>query len=76
MMFHRSRPSRQRISVRTDDDPDRADVVGGAGGFVHGQEIEVGTAADGSLSRVGQARKGSFGRKEGLKDADGLGTSF
>jgi len=34
-----------------DDDSGRADVVGGAGGFVHAKEIEVGTGGDGASSR-------------------------
>ena len=34
-----------------DDDSGPADDVGGAGGFVHAKEIEVGTGGDGASSR-------------------------
>ena len=41
--------------VRADDDPGRSGVVGGAGGFVRGEEIEVGTGAGGSSRDIGQS---------------------
>ena len=53
--------------VRADDDPGRSGVVGGAGGFVHGEDIEVGTGAEGSSRDIGQAREGSIERYEGVK---------
>jgi hypothetical protein len=37
-------------SEGADDDSGRADVGGGAGSFVHGEEIEVGIGADGASS--------------------------
>ena len=53
-------------SARADDDSGRCGVVGGAGGFVRGEEIEVGTGAGGSSRDIGQAREGSIGRHEGV----------
>jgi len=38
-------------SGRADDDSGRSGVVGEVGGFVHAEEIEVGTGADGASSR-------------------------
>ena len=38
-------------SEGADDDSGRSGVVGEAGGFVHAEEIEVGTGADGASSR-------------------------
>ncbi len=54
---------RTLIRFRADDDPGRADVVGEAGDFVHGDEIEVSTGADGSSSGIGQT--GLSWREEG-----------
>jgi hypothetical protein len=41
---------RTMIAEGADDDSGRADVGGGAGSFVHGEEIEVGIGADGASS--------------------------
>jgi hypothetical protein len=43
--------------VRADDHLGRSGVVGGAGGFVRGEEIEEGTGAGGSSRGIGQARE-------------------
>ena len=51
--------------VRADDDLSRSGVVGGAGGFVHGEEIEVGTGAGGSSNHVEQGRGASLRRQAG-----------
>jgi hypothetical protein len=48
-------------SGRADDDLDRSSVVGEAGDFVYGEEMEVGTDVGGSSSGIGQAREGSLG---------------
>jgi len=50
--------------VRAGDDPGRSGVVGGAGGFFRGEEIEGGTGAGGSSRGIGQAREGSIARHE------------
>lgn len=55
--------------VRADDDSGRSGVVGGAGGFVHEEEIEVGSGAGGSSNRVGQARGATLRRQAGMKNA-------
>jgi hypothetical protein len=59
-------------SGRADDDLDRSSVVGEAGDFVYGEEIEVGTDVGGSSSGIGQAREGFLGHSEEMKNADGL----
>ena len=58
-------PPPRRVSVRADDDPGRANVVGEAGGFVHREEIEVGTAAGGPQEASGKRVRVSGVRKGG-----------
>jgi hypothetical protein len=49
--------------VRADDDSGRSGVVGGAGGFVHGEEIEVDTGA-GGLREVSGKRERFLRRRK------------
>jgi hypothetical protein len=61
------------VSVRADNDPGRADVVGAAGGFVHGEEIKVGTGADEVQEATGKRVRGLFGRQEGRRTSRAFG---
>jgi hypothetical protein len=57
--------------VRADDDSGRSGIVGGAGNFVHGEEIDVGTGPAVFQTVSGKGLGRPSGVRQGVKNAKG-----